>query len=108
MSAPNRRREQAELEVEKARLDVVHGVLSDMVFAGCDAADAKGYGNDEFEVSRYREAARRAAQVHDERTAVWDRLLDYRHDAATAAQIRAEVAAAAQRSRRTRGVGRSR
>ncbi|MEU7632019.1 hypothetical protein AB0C34_18820 [Nocardia sp. NPDC049220] len=109
MNASNRRREQAELEVEEVRLDVVYGVLSDMAVAAGDASSAKGYRGADFEMSRIRHA-NVSAQVDAERTAVWDRLLDYRHTPATAARIRVRVAADRDRKRRERsgGIGRSR
>ncbi|WP_280253813.1 hypothetical protein [Nocardia abscessus] len=102
MSAQDRRREQAELEAEKARLDLVHGVLADMVFAAGDVSEAKDYRDNDFEMSRTQHVGEHQTQVHAERTAVWDRLLDYRHDPASAAQIRAQIAAEEGRLRRER------
>ncbi|MGW4716753.1 hypothetical protein [Nocardia sp. NPDC004260] len=110
MSAQDRRRERAELEAEKARLDLVHGVLADMVFSAGDVSEAKGYRDNDFEMSRAQHVGEHQAQVHAERTAVWDRLLDYRHGPALAAKIRAQLAADRDRLRRerSRGIERSR
>ncbi|WP_063025246.1 hypothetical protein [Nocardia niwae] len=110
MSAPDRRRVRAELEAEKARLDLVHDVLTDMVFTAADVSEAKGYRDSDFEMSRTQHVGEHQAQVHAERTAVWDRLLDYRHDPALAAKIRAQIAADRDRARRerSRGIERSR
>ncbi|MEU5760373.1 hypothetical protein [Nocardia sp. NPDC047648] len=100
----------AELEAEKARLDLVHDVLADMVFTAGDVSETKGYRDNDFEMSRTQHVGEHQAQVHAERTAVWDRLLDYRHDPATAAKIRAQLAADRDRLRRerSRGIERSR
>ncbi|WP_040776052.1 hypothetical protein [Nocardia pneumoniae] len=110
MSAPDRRRERAELEAEEARLDLVHGVLVDMAFAAGDASETKDYCDNEFEMSRMRHAGDTGTQVHAEWAAVWNRVLDYRHDPATAAKIRAEITADWDHPRRgrSRGIERSR
>ncbi|MGV9616280.1 hypothetical protein [Nocardia xishanensis] len=109
MSAPERRREHSELEAELRRLDTANGVLSDMLFAAADMSEAKGYRGDDFESSKRQRAAAMSAEVHAEKSAVWDRLLDYRHSPEVATKIRAKVAAdRADREQRSRGVGRSR
>jgi hypothetical protein len=100
----------AELEAEKARLDLVHDVLTDIVFTAADVSEAKGYRDNDFEMSRTQHVGEHHAQVHADRTEVWDRLLDYRHDPALAAKIRAQIAADRDRARRerSRGIERSR
>ncbi|MBF6299500.1 hypothetical protein IU459_18415 [Nocardia amamiensis] len=110
MSARDRRRERAELEAQEARLNLVHGVLVDMACAADDASEAKDYRDNEFEMSRIRHVGATGAQVHAEWTAVWNRVLDYRHDPASAAKIRAQLAAESCRPRRerSRGIERSR
>ncbi|MEV0294216.1 hypothetical protein [Nocardia sp. NPDC050710] len=98
-----RRREQAELEAEFQRLDIAHAVLADMLFAAADTAQAKGFGPDcGFEIDRLQRSGRASKQVHDERTALWDRLLDYRHTPQMAGRIRAKVAERSQRPGRSR------
>ncbi|MGY2093243.1 hypothetical protein [Nocardia gipuzkoensis] len=110
MSAPDRRRERAELEAEEARLNLVRGVLVDMACAAADASEAKDYRDNEFETSRIRQVGATGAQVHAEWAAVWNRVVDCRHDSASAAKIRAQLAAESDRARRerSRGIERSR
>ncbi|WP_159851094.1 hypothetical protein [Nocardia sp. CY41] len=103
--AQDRRRERAQLEAEEARLHLVHGVLVDMACAADDASEAKDYSDNEFEMSRIRHVGATGAQVHAEWVSVWNRVLDYRHDPASAAKIRAQITAESGRSRRERSRG---
>ncbi|MBH0775062.1 hypothetical protein [Nocardia bovistercoris] len=95
------------MEAEYARLDVVNGVLTDMIFAAGDAMAGKDWRGVEFERARQDRAAEHGSRAYAEEHAVWDRLLDYRYDAQDAAEIRARVAADGERRKRGRE-GRSR
>lgn len=109
MSTSDRSQEQARLAAEFERLDLTHSVLSDIVHAVADVSKAKGYRDNEFEMSRNELAAVSSAEVHAERIAVFDRLLDFRHSAESAAKIRAAIAVPDRERRdRSRGIGRSR
>ncbi|MFI2473460.1 hypothetical protein [Nocardia xishanensis] len=111
MSAPDRRREHAALEAEYQRLDTVQDLMFDMLSAAGDTSAAKGFRDNDFESSRTQYAARKHAEVYVEKSAVWDRLLDYRHGSEMAVKIRAEIAAGRadrEQRERSRGIERSR
>ncbi|WP_431963269.1 hypothetical protein [Nocardia sp. bgisy134] len=111
MSAPDRRREHAELEAEYQRLDTAQGVLFDMVYAAGDTSAAKGFRDNDFESSRTQYAGCKHTEVYAEKSAVWDLLLDYRHGSEMAAKIRAKIAAGRadrEQRERSRGIERSR
>lgn len=76
MSTPDRSQERSRLEAELERLDLAHGVLSDIVHTVADVSKAKGWRDNEFEMSRNQHVKDTSEEVHAERMAVFDRLRD--------------------------------
>ncbi|MFD0362739.1 hypothetical protein ACFQZZ_14945 [Nocardia sp. GCM10030253] len=76
MSAPDRSQERARLEAELERLDLAHDVLSDIVLAVAEVSEAKGWRDNEFEMSRNQHVKDTSEEVHAERMVVFDRLRD--------------------------------
>ncbi|MFD0000169.1 hypothetical protein [Nocardia sp. NPDC127526] len=103
------RRELAALDAERDRLNVVDGVLTDMLHAATQVAATKDYGNDEAEKNNLRHWDSTAGSVWADQSETWTRWHET-HDRlfAEITKARSDIQARHASQQRSQGRERSR